>query len=89
MARFATEFYQNPNKQNLENQYQHLTNYSIQKHSPKFERNIDANETHKGHKRSYTSVLDAIKKLGHSTTKLENQIKDLIIKTICIVQPHL
>ena len=33
LVRFATELYEKPNKNNLDNLYMHLTNYSINKFS--------------------------------------------------------
>lgn len=36
LARFCTEDYQKPTMLNLSNVYMHLTNYSLNKESPKF-----------------------------------------------------
>ena len=36
LARFATEPYVPPRTENLENKFMHLTNYAINKNSPKF-----------------------------------------------------
>jgi len=36
LSRFATETYQPPNNNNLDNLYMHLTNYAINKTSSKF-----------------------------------------------------
>ncbi|EGR32668.1 tubulin-tyrosine ligase family protein, putative [Ichthyophthirius multifiliis] len=52
IARFATEEYESPNKENLENLYMHLTNYAINKDNSNFEFNQDENKMDKGHKRS-------------------------------------
>ena len=40
LVRFATDEYSNPNKSSKK-RYVHLTNYSVNKHAPKFERNKD------------------------------------------------
>jgi tubulin polyglutamylase TTLL6/13 len=37
LARFATEEYKTPNRENLDSLYMHLTNYAINKHNPNFE----------------------------------------------------
>lgn len=36
LARFCTQRYQRPSKENLKNEYMHLTNYSINKASPDY-----------------------------------------------------
>ena len=43
MARFATEPYTYPNNRNIDNYYQHLTNYALNKDNPKFVFNEDKN----------------------------------------------
>lgn len=37
LARFATEEYKAPNRDNLDSLYMHLTNYAINKNNPNFE----------------------------------------------------
>lgn len=37
LARFATCLYEKPNNENLGNVYMHLTNYSVQRNSEKFD----------------------------------------------------
>ena len=41
LARFATEYYQIPDENNLDNICMHLTNYAINKDNPNFEFNDD------------------------------------------------
>jgi len=48
----------------------HLTNYAINKNSPNFVFNQDANDFSKGHKRSYSYVLEYLKEQGHDSEKL-------------------
>lgn len=36
LARFCTETYQKPSKENINNSFMHLTNYSLNKNSPNF-----------------------------------------------------
>ena len=57
LARFATEKYQVPNKNNLKKVFMHLTNYAINKKNPKYVYNTSAKNMASGHKRSLTSVL--------------------------------
>jgi len=60
LARFATEPYIVPNKNNLKKQYVHLTNYAINKKNPKFVFNSSSHRMDVGHKRTLTSVLKII-----------------------------
>jgi tubulin polyglutamylase TTLL6/13 len=57
LARFATEEYVGPQKNNLDNLFMHLTNYAIQKKSNAFVHNEDVDDD-SGHKRSLTSILE-------------------------------
>ena len=63
LARFATEEYQVPKKQNMDNLYMHLTNYAINKNNQKFQQNANCDESEEetGHKRSYQAILKILK----------------------------
>jgi tubulin polyglutamylase TTLL6/13 len=89
LARFATESYIKPTSQNLSKQCMHLTNYAINKNNDNFIFNEDPKLDNVGHKRSLTSTMKLISDLGHDTAKLWEKIKDIIIKTLCAVQPSL
>lgn len=89
LARFATEPYIKPKNTNLSKVCMHLTNYAINKNSENFVFNDDCVVDDKGHKRSLTSTMNLLSSLGHDTEKLWEKIKDLIIKTLCAVQPTL
>ena len=89
LARFATEAYTKPTNSNLGKQCMHLTNYAINKNSENFVFNEDPGQDDVGHKRSLSSTLKLLAELGHDTEKLWGRIKDLIIKTLCAVQPSL
>ena len=56
LARFATVDYETPNKNNIDDKMQHLTNYFINKKNPKFIFNNSETNDSKGHKRSLTSI---------------------------------
>jgi tubulin polyglutamylase TTLL6/13 len=62
LARFATETYQAPNSQNIENMCVHLTNYAINKDNPNFVFNETEDKMDIGHKRSLTSVFKLLEK---------------------------
>jgi tubulin polyglutamylase TTLL6/13 len=91
LARFATEEYVGPYKNNLDNLYMHLTNYAINKNSENFEANEDSAEDDVGHKRSVSSVLKLIedqeKNSNVTVKKLWHQIDDIAIKTLISAQP--
>ena len=89
LARFATETYVKPTSKNLTKQCMHLTNYAINKNSENFVFNEDSTQDDVGHKRSLSSTFKLLAELGHDTEKLWEKIKDLIIKTLCAVQPSL
>jgi len=74
MARFATEIYESPNFQNLDNVCQHLTNYAINKENPNFVFNTDSKRTDVGHKRSMTSVFDFLQKPGCDVAAIISQV---------------
>ena len=57
LARFATETYAGPTKNNLDNLYMHLTNYAINKGSSGFVKN-DGVDDDGGSKRTLTTILD-------------------------------
>ena len=89
LARFATENYYTPCEKNFSNSYVHLTNYAINKHSPKFIFNNDVNNPTLGHKKCLEFVWNYIDDHGGNSSKLKNDIYECIVKTICSVQPIL
>lgn len=68
----------------------HLTNYAINKESSAFVQNTDKNNDDVGSKRSYQSVLNRIEmKFGMLTSeRIKNEINEIIVKTLCLAQPH-
>lgn len=90
LARFATVPYQTPMPKNLDNLFMHLTNYAIQKESSDYVQNEDEAHDDTGHKRSFAFVLSHIAEhFGpEARDKVVEQINDIIIKTLCMAQPH-
>lgn len=82
LARFATENYVVPNKDNIEDICMHLTNYAINKESEKFVFNEDKNNMSVGHKRSITAVLKLMQEKGVDVERLLVKIHQLIVKTL-------
>lgn len=78
-----------PNKDNIDINYMHLTNYAVNKGNDKFVFNESEQDMTQGHKRSLTSTLKQIEEMGHDSKALWNKIKDMIVKTIITGQPIL
>lgn len=64
-ARFCTEAYERPNRENIDNVFMHLTNYALNKDSELYEENDE--ELDKGHKRSLGAILRILKSEGADT----------------------
>jgi len=90
IARFATEKYVGPMKDNLDNLFMHLTNYAIQKKSDAFVKNEDGKDD-EGHKRSLTSIMEHWKanQPGFCPEKMMRQIEDIAVKAVISAQPGL
>ena len=86
IARFSTDMYVRPNKDNIDNRYMHLTNYAINKVNKKFTSNSDPTV---GHKRNLASVWSYIDKICGSSDSVKRSIREIVVKTLCAVQPKL
>jgi len=62
LARLATIKYQKPNNNNIDKEYMHLTNYSINKLNEEFQFNSDNEKENTGHKRSMKLVFEMLGK---------------------------
>lgn len=94
LARFSTDAYKPPCKKNMTNMYMHLTNYAINcRNKGKFVFNKNLDDVDQGHKRTFTSILDYIVDNYDDGEQKKNEmmfkIEQLIIKTMCTVQPSL
>lgn len=74
--------------------YMHLTNYAINaRNKGKFIFNKTLEDTDSGHKRTFTSVLqyieDNFEDGDQKVDLMMHKIEQLIIKTMCTVQPSL
>ena len=88
IARFATVKYEAPNAENVTARNMHLTNYSVNKHSDGF---VHADADDEGTKRALTAVMrDLREKKGHDVVEaLWEEIREVIVRTIIPIQPHL
>lgn len=90
LARLSTKFYDEVDDQNLDDMMMHLTNYSINKNSTKFQPNRAAIVDSVGHKRSLKFTLKYLEKTEkQDSAKLMEEIKDIVVKTMISGQPHL
>jgi len=89
LARFSTNEYVKPNKDNLQNLYMHLTNYAINKNNKDFIFNADADNPNIGHKRSLGFVWEYIDEHNGDSKLVKKKIQRIIVKTLCAVQPQL
>lgn len=87
-ARFCTEPYKRPTRENISNSYMHLTNYAINKFADNYE-DCENEEGDAGHKRSLGAMLKILKKEGANIENLMTDIKQIIVKTIIAGQPQL
>jgi len=84
LVRFSTEKY----SLNTKNRYVHLTNYSINKKSKKFESNQDASSA-TGHKWSMKILWAELQKAGYDTDRIWVDIKDVVLKTLIAAESHI
>ncbi|NWR81599.1 TTL13 polyglutamylase, partial [Centropus unirufus] len=82
LARFATMRYINPSSRNLGDICMHLTNYAINKHNENF---VQDDTT--GSKRKLSTLNAWMKANSYNTTKLWEDIEDIIIKTLISAHP--
>ncbi|KAM5256322.1 tubulin polyglutamylase TTLL7 isoform 2-T2 [Ctenodactylus gundi] len=85
LVRMGTEKYIPPNESNLTQLYMHLTNYSVNKHNERFER--DETED-KGSKRSIRWFTEFLQENQHDVAKFWSDISELVVKTLIVAEPH-
>ena len=86
MARFCTEHYQPPTPKNIFKTYMHLTNYSLNKHSPRY---IQSDAGDKGSKRKLSAVFRQLEKEGCNIRHLWAEIDKVACQTIIAILPIL
>ncbi|XP_046846125.1 tubulin monoglutamylase TTLL4-like [Xenia sp. Carnegie-2017] len=81
LARFATCKYTSSSK-SLGNRFMHLTNYSINKKNNNVYTPNDNEEVCQGHKWSLKALWGYLKRSGVNTSKIWENIKDIVVKTV-------
>ena len=90
MARLWTESYKIPDRGNRRNRYIHLTNFSVNKNSAKYIKGDDETGGSNGSKRLLSKLLNLLEnEQGIDPSKVLNQIKDTVAKTIIGLIPYL
>lgn len=79
LARFATEPYARPTSKNIDRQYMHLTNYSLNRWSDTYKH---TDRLHDGSKRTLTSVLHRLAQRGCDADAIWQDIEKVVVKTI-------
>uniref|UniRef100_A0ACB8F2W3 Tubulin polyglutamylase ttll7 n=1 Tax=Sphaerodactylus townsendi TaxID=933632 RepID=A0ACB8F2W3_9SAUR len=85
LVRMGTEKYHAPSDSNLSQLYMHLTNYSVNKHNERFDR--DETED-KGSKRSIKWFTEFLQTNHLDVSKFWNDISELVVKTLIVAEPH-
>ncbi|KAL9642227.1 hypothetical protein ABK040_007228 [Willaertia magna] len=86
LTRFATESY---DMEKLDSVYSHLTNYSLNKKSASYVRNMDENDeefNENAHKWSIAGLQKQLRKMGYDVDKIWGDIESLIVKTLISVE---
>mmetsp|Transcript_32989 Transcript_32989/g.58010 ORF Transcript_32989/g.58010 Transcript_32989/m.58010 type:complete len:501 (+) Transcript_32989:2162-3664(+) len=89
MVRFCTENYEEPTTANFSNACMHLTNYSINKLSPKYIRSDELEHPTEATKQTITSLKNTFAELGYDWGPLWDEVKNLVAKSLISVQPWL
>jgi tubulin polyglutamylase TTLL6/13 len=90
LTRLSTKRYDEVADDNMDDLMMHLTNYSVNKTSDKYQQNRTAIIDCVGHKRSFKYTIKFLSKSkGQDTEKLMGQIRDIIVKTLISGQPRL
>jgi hypothetical protein len=91
LARFCTQDYRPPTKENLKNLFMHLTNYSLNKNSDNYKAppEMDFVDDETGSKRLLSSLYKTLGELGHDVELIKDKIKDTVRKAVIALEPYL
>lgn len=88
LVRFATIKYSN-DPEHLSEKLIHLTNFSLNKNNDNYVYNKEADEDGVGSKWSLSALKRKFEMLKLDYDEMMENIKDLIIKTLIAIQPHI
>lgn len=95
MVRLCTEEYSPPSRPTRGGEQQeddlmaHLTNYTLNKRSEKYNIETNFREAHTGNKRLLSNVFHVLKSMGVDTEELKDELKDMATKIVLAMQPFL
>ena len=90
LVRICTSRYEYPNPENMDNAFQHLTNYSVNKHNESFVQNDgDDGDNDDAKKQSLQWLWKYLDNHGHDAARVRTQIADVVVKTLIAIQPTL
>ncbi len=87
IARFATVPFEKPAAANLDDHFMHLTNYAVNKRSSHYKCVGDGENSVTGHKRCLSFIWKYLDAKGFNSENIRKEINEIIIKTICAIQP--
>ncbi|RNF10617.1 putative tubulin-tyrsoine ligase-like protein [Trypanosoma rangeli] len=89
LVRICAELYEKPNDNNVRNACKHLTNYAVNKHSPEYVFNNNAEDGHLGSKRNFKFLNEWLEASGKCPVEFWAAVAHLICKTILVAQPQI
>uniref|UniRef100_A0A0N5ANB1 Tubulin--tyrosine ligase-like protein 9 n=1 Tax=Syphacia muris TaxID=451379 RepID=A0A0N5ANB1_9BILA len=89
MVRFCTEKYVKPTRENADNLYAHLTNYSLNKSNQSYVHSYSLADQMHASKRLLSSVFYQLEMNGVNVRLLWHNIKIIIVKTILAMIPEI
>ena len=90
MVRFCTHNYKKPDQVNIKNLFMHLTNFSLNKNSQRFKMPGDEFQNDdKSSKQLFSAWLKRFESEGKDVSELNEQIEDIVQKTVIALEPYL
>eukprot|EP00347_Sterkiella_histriomuscorum_P015864 403355394 len=87
LARFCTEPYETPTKENFKKFFMHLTNYSINKHHEDYKESENILEPNNDTKRTLESLYKTLDNLNINTAQIKENIKQTCMRTLSVYGP--
>ena len=89
-ARFCTQDYKQPTKDNMKNLFMHLTNYSLNKNSENYKApDEDFLSEDNSSKRLLSGLWKTLADDGHDVATIKDKIKDTVRKAVITLEPYL
>ncbi|KEG13682.1 tubulin-tyrosine ligase-like protein [Trypanosoma grayi] len=89
LVRLCAEPYEKPTDSNARNTCKHLTNYAVNKHSPEYVFNDNADSGNVGNKRNFKFLNEWLDSSGNSSEVFWSRVAHVICKTILVAQPQI